>query len=292
MLGLHGHMCKKISIGLFGCFSLFSNAAVYAATVPWVGTADYTAAPGASGDEDTVVNFSSYDFSNGGVVLIKPNVVATNGQYNVGDTFTGYYQTYVANHTLSGVTVASPNLNTTGSGSGYELTLAAVFTEQVVSVDALGNATFAITGGNANLYFDTNPDYSFVSDSGFTNGTSILNGSITGGSGSFISNAGIGVTAINLNIGNLGYDHNIYTPNTISGGDGIFTLQINPTGVTSTVSSVNGQTVALGDTLLQADGNLNLSTVPIPTAIWLLSPAVIGILVLTRRKHNEMDAIV
>ena len=276
---------SKILIGAFClvCANLSLSGGAHASVVPWTGTADYSAAPGGAGIGDVVGPFSSYDFSNGGVVLLQPSTVANTNAYTVGDIYAGSYQSYVVGHTLNGNTVSSPNLNVTGSGGGYELTIAATFSERVSSVDASGNALFDVLGGNANLYFDPTPDRNFSTDSGFTDGASILAGSITGGSGAFLPAPGAGFSSISLAIGNFNYDHNVYSPADISGGNGIFTLQINPSGVTSTVSSVMGNTVNQGDLLLQADGSLDLVAVPLPGAAWLLGSALAGFVGIGRR---------
>jgi len=272
-------------IGLL-CINALAMGVSHASMVPWVGTADYQLAPGAAGDEDIVGPFSSYDFSSNGVVLIKPAAVASAGSFTVGDTYTGYYQSYVNSHNnLLGQAVPSPNLNNT-----YELTVAANFNERVTGVDASGNAVFQIIDGVANIYFDTAPNRNFATDSGFTDGSSIIQGTISGGSGAFLTSVGVGFSSIDLTIGNLGYDHNVFDPATINGGDGIFTLQINPSGVTSVTSSVMGHGVNAGDSLLQADGNLNLLAVPLPPTAWLLGGALAGLLGFARRRPDALPA--
>jgi hypothetical protein len=40
-----------------------------AAVVPWIGTADYTAAPTSAGDEDVAGPFDTYDFGMGAAVI-------------------------------------------------------------------------------------------------------------------------------------------------------------------------------------------------------------------------------
>jgi hypothetical protein len=263
---------------LLTCCALwgFSHSAS-ALTVPWVGTADYTTVVGAA-DGDVVGPFDSYDFSNGGVVLIEPDVVTGSG-FQVGDTYRGYYQSYVTQHTLSGATASSSKLN-----ANYELTVAAAFTQQVTAIDAFGNATFAVTGGSAGLFLDSNGAtlHDFSTDSGFSDGTAILNGTVSGGGGTFFSGAGFGVTGIDLTIGAFDYNAAVFDPDTIAGANSIFTLRINPNGVTSGVTSVQGNAVNSGDLLLEADGNLNLVAVPLPPAALLLASAFIPLLGISR----------
>lgn len=268
------------------------------AAVPWNGYADYKLATGATGDESIVGPFSSFDFSNNGVVLIKPDA-PDYGAFAVGQTFTGYYQSYVSGHSSSGMAIDSGSMNTQGAlgdGSGYEITVLTTFTQEVTSVLNYANtsvATFNITGGSTALYFDTTPDFSFSADSGFddsgiTDGGVILSGVISGGASQFLTTAGVagfGVTSIDLSIGLLDYDASVFSPQTISGGDTIFTMQINPGGVTSLVSSVQGNAVMSDDMLLQADGSLNLTTVPLPSSMVLLGTVLIGLVSFSTRRH-------
>lgn len=267
------------------CLGALLAPMTHAAPVSWVGTADYTAASGATGDEDTISAFNSYDFSSGGLVLIRPTNVAGTG-FTVGDTYTGFYQAAVSNHMLGSETVSSPNLNTTGSGSGYELTIGANFDERVISVDAFGNPTFEVTGGTASVYFDTTPDMNVTAGTGFDDGDAILTGDIIGGGGTFLTNTGTGVSSISLAISPSGFDPAVFDPDTMAGGQGVFTLQANP-GVTSQVTGVLGNQVGSTDLVLTADGNLDLLAVPLPAPVWLLGMALAGLGVVARRNRNE-----
>ncbi|MDT8383303.1 MAG: flocculation-associated PEP-CTERM protein PepA [Gammaproteobacteria bacterium] len=268
---------------LLACGALmgFSQSAS-ALTVPWIGTADYTSVIGATNGE-IVGPFNSYDFSNGGVVLIQPDVVSGSG-YQIGDTYRGYYQSLVTQHMLSGDMVSSPKLN-----NNYELTVTTEFTQQVTAVDAYGNASFAVTGGNARLFLDGNGAtlHNFGTDSGFNDGTVIMTGTVSGGGGTFFSGAGFGVTGIDLTIGAFDYNAAVFDPGTISGANSIFTMRINPFGVTSGVSSVQGNAVNSGDLLLEADGNLNLMAVPLPPALLLLATSILGLMGFSRRSDKK-----
>lgn len=263
---------------------------VHAAMVPWEGTANYLAASTAGGDEDSVGPFSSYDFASGGVVLVRPTSIANPGFFTVGDTYQGLYQSYVTRHMLGSDTVASANLNTTGSGAGYELTIGADFTEEVVGVDSFGNPTFAVTGGSASVYFDTNPNMSFATGTGFDDGSPILTGTITGGSGTYLAAQGLGVSSIDLAVAASGFDAAVFEPDTIAGSEGVFTLQFNPNGPTSQISAVLGNQVSTGDLLLEADGNLNLLAVPLPAPLWLLGTALAGLIVTARRNSSNNNS--
>jgi len=275
-----------VGLGLVAAVTVCQPA--YAA-IPWVGSADYTLAPNADGGEEKISSFDNYDFANG-VALIQAVHQASADRFTVGDTFRGFYQSYVNAHLLGGVSADNSPTKLDKNGTlqgdlGYELTIIASFTSTVTGVDANspGNSGFfSVTNGTSSLNFDTNPNYSFIGDSGFTDGTSIITGSVVGGSGSFLSPFGTGFSDITLNIAPSGFDANVYNPPTINGGDGIFTLRINNTGTgpSAGVTTVLGKS---GGQLLEADGNLFLFAVPEPLSLLLVGSAAIGLVVLRRR---------
>lgn len=242
----------------------------------WQGTADYFSAPAASGvDEAQVGPFDTYDFGAGvSLIVSDPSNPSS---------FTGYYQTYVAGHQLNGLGINTSQLDTSGgigfSGvdNGFELTLTSVFFGTYT--DPL-TGKFNITGGNSSLYFDTNPNYSFLSDTGFDDGTAILSGSITEGKGLIFTfpGGGIGVNQLDLSFsGILGsYDSNVYIPATIDGGEALFSITLNNPVLLTGISSVMGQNASAG-VLAAADGSLTLTAVPVPAAVWLLASGLIGL---------------
>lgn len=275
---------QLMTIGGMCLGALLLAPATHAATMSWTGTADYKAAPGATGTEDNVGPFNGYDFSSGGMVLIRPETVSSSTGFKTGDTFTGFYQASVNNHMLGLTPVASPNLNNMGSGSGYELTIGANFTEKVASVDTFGNPTFQVTGGDTSIYFDPHPNHNSNTGTGFTDGKAIITGKITGGGGTFLANTGVGVSSINVAF--TGFDPAVFKPGTLAGGQGVFTLQANP-GLTSQVTGILGNTVRNGDIVLSADGNMELLAVPLPAPVWLLGVALAGLGVVARRTSNR-----
>lgn len=265
---------------------------VYSATVssPWVGTANYQAAPGAGGDEGVAVGpFSNYDFSSGGALLLKPNNVTSAGAFTVGDTYNAYYQSYVTQHVDKfGNTINSAALNTSGSrgaGTGYELTVAGWFSQQITAV-AGGIPIFSIIDGAARVFFDTTPDYNFSADTGFANGANILTGNVQSGSGYLVPFTA-GADNVTLHVGGANYDPNVYDPDTISSAAADITLRLNPFGVTSGITSVAGNVYnPATDTLMQADGNLDLFAVPVPAAFWLLVSSLVSGWMFVRRKKD------
>lgn len=279
-------------VATLATLALFPINKTIAQSVPWIGTADYTTVAQAQGDEDVVGPFDSYDFSDGGVALIQQSS-GIPGSFSVGDAFTGYYQSYLISHSLGGLSVASPNLNVMGSGTGYSITIAAWFTEEVIAVDGLGNPTFMVTGGQADVYLDSTPDFNVASDTGFTDGDLLLSGEIVGGGGSFVGFLGVGFGNISVEYGNLGfYDTNVFSPETLLLTDSVFTLRINESqgGVVDQVrtgsNSVMGNTVGAFDSLFEADGNMSLVAVPLPAAFWLMGSALVGLVTIARRKTS------
>jgi len=241
-------------------------------------SADYTQALATDGDEGVVADFNLFDFAVG-AALTKAVSVTTPGTITVGDTFKGHYQSYVASHQLNGVVQSALGLNTTGAGAGYELTVIAEYDEVILSVGLDGSFTSEVTGGSASLLFDTSPDYSFTSDTGFSDGETILTGAITGGRSLIIPAVGAGFALLEVTVTDQNAD--IFSPD-IASLNGVFTLALNGNSVAG-VTSVLGNPIAAGDVLLGADGNLEVQPVPLPAAAWLLGSALVGMTTLGRR---------
>jgi hypothetical protein len=241
------------------------------AAVNWSGTANYTVAPGAQLDEEAVGPFDTYDMG-AGVVLLK-----NTGGIN----YSGVYQSYVTNHELASVPVLAAKLNNT-----YELTMVANFTETVTAVGG-GASVINVSGGTFNLYFDSTADHNFGTDSGFTDGASILSGTILSGVGSAVSAGGMvfGVTDITVQINS--YNTAVFEPDTIAGADGIFTLRLGSpydAALLGSVNSVNGNAVNPGDYLFAADGNIALAVPEAETyGMMLAGLGLVGFMVSRRR---------
>lgn len=261
--------------------------AVFAST-SWIGTADYTKAPGATGDEVKVGPFDTYDFG-AGIALVKPNT-----SISIGQSFSGYFQTMVDGHFLASQGINVPQLNISGTGNGFELTLVSHFSGVYTGVTS--NAlSFDITTGDAGLYFDTTPNYSFANDSGFSDGAAILTGSIKGGLGSILMPTviGIGVEQVTLDFSGIfgSYDTNVYSPNTIGGGSALFSIKTKtPFNITPVINQVaNGANTvlgvsAIGGQLAELDGTLQLTAVPVPAAAWLFGSGLLGLLTAGKRR--------
>ena len=243
------------------------------AATTWEGTADYGV--------ETVGPFDGYDFGVGLVLLKAAPGSGSPTSPSVGDIYNGYLQTFVTGHSLGFAGVTAPNLNITGEGAGYELTMRADFQEEITNVTE-SNVDFIITGGTAEIYLDGSPNYNFLTDSGFTDGNAILNASIVGGSGTVFGGR-LGVTSIDVMV--TGYDSNVFSPATILGGSSVFTLQLTD-GTTdfSGITSIQGNSVDMGDFLVSVDGNLTLSEIPVPAAVWLFGSGLLGLVGMARRR--------
>lgn len=232
----------------------------------WAGTADYTQAPGSSGDEDVVGPFDTYD-AGAGVVLLKSAGTTGSGPSLVSN-FNGFYQSFITNHELAGTIAAAPNLNST-----YELTAVASFTESVTAAGAI-----TVTGGNFAIYLDTNPNRNFNTDTGFTDGDAILTGNIIGGTG--VANSGFSFGATNITIAITSFNAAVYQPPTITSGGGIFTLRMNDpldASFLNPITSVMGNGVASGDLKYAADGYIALAVPEAKTyAMMLAGLALVG----------------
>lgn len=262
-----------VTAALLAASGFVMASAQAAPPVNWVGFANYTVGPGATGDEETVGPFDTYDFARG-VVLLQ-DTTATTGA----DTYSGYYQSYVTNHQLGGVLVPADGLNT-----NYEVTVTAWFKE-TVNPDGV---TFSLTDGGVNLWFDTTPDYNFNTDSGFSNDGAILTGTILSGNGALFNIGGRGVGFTDLTVRVDSYDTTVFEPDTIASGSSIFTLSLNNpadeaflTPITSVMGNIYNST---SDLKLAADGSLVLQIPEAKTyAMMLAGLGMIGFMVLRRR---------
>ncbi|MEJ2644417.1 MAG: flocculation-associated PEP-CTERM protein PepA, partial [Gammaproteobacteria bacterium] len=211
----------------------------------------------------------------------------------VNDIYNGIFQTYISNNLYQGSPITSQgNLNDFSGPTGgtpYELTLAGNFTEKVTGTSGSG-VNFDLTSGTASIYASSNVNYSFKTDTGFTDGTPILQGKIISGTGSFGS-FGFGVTSLTLKVTN--YDSGVYSP-AVGGANAVITLQgkgapgAGYTGFLDSVTSVGSTPYqpSNGDVLLSSAGNMALTPVPLPAAIWLFGSGLVGLVGISRRRRR------
>lgn len=279
---------------LYPKFLLAAGAIIIAptvsASVPWIGTANYLVAPDAEADEASVGPFDTYDFG-AGIGLIKSVGPAT-----VGGSFNGWFQTMVNSHILNGAGITVPQLNTSGNGSGFELTVISQFTGTYTSL-AGGLLGFTINSGSASVIFDTSPDYNFGTDQGFIDGSAILAGNINGGSGFVNTNIGYGFESVTMDMSGAFslVDPNVYNPSNIDGGTALFSVSVKTpntnTPVINTIMAgnqkVHGQNVS-GGQLFELDGNLQLTAVPLPAATWLFLSGLMGLLTISSKNRRRL----
>jgi hypothetical protein len=249
------------ALGLLSMMGIAGNA-MAATPAVWVGTADYTLAPGGTAaNAEKVGPFNEFDFSSKGVTLLKAGVA---------NNYDGYYQSFVNQHFLDGVIALSPKLN-----NSYELTVAASFHEVVSGTNPLD---IQLTGGDFNMYFGDSANHNFNTDFGFTDGASILHGTIIAGSGLLnfkpSSTTASGYSELTIHVDS--YNTSVFDPATIASGDSIFTLRVNNSldgSFLNPIGSVMGHSynAANGDLKVASDGNLVLSVPEPETYAMMLS---------------------
>lgn len=236
--------------------TVFAAPSVMADTV----SADYNSIPGSGLDAATIAAFDTFDFGNG------LGVLSDNGN----GTFTGFYATYVTGHQLNGSTLNMPQLdvsgglNFSGTGNGFELTMVSSFVG-AYTTNQFGSLNFDILGGTAQMYFDTNPNYSFGNFGTFADGVKIMEGNLTSGHGTLLTAFNFGVSELTFDFGpvlNAPFDPAILA------GTALFTMR------------------GIGPGLFSSDGSLTLvaAPVPVPAAAWLMGSALLGLVSVGRRK--------
>lgn len=267
---------NKVLLASLLAASSFAATPAHALT-NWVGTANYTQSANPIAGADVVGPFDTYDGGVGVVLLKTTSVVGTTVNLD------GFYQSYINQHTLAGSPVASPNLD-----ASYELTVVANFTESADSSGAIN----INPGGTFGLYLDNVKDRSFATDSGFDNGDLILQGIITGGTGTSINSGSMIFGVTNIDIAVTGYDTNVYNPDNIAAGGGIFTLRLGSnldepllSQVTLGAGTVQGNSVAgTGNFLFAADGYTALAVPEAQTyAMMLAGLGLVGFMARRRK---------
>jgi len=135
---------------------------------------------------DGILNFTGVDWQSNGTGYVQGFDLTGANVAGDTDTFTFTYQAF-AGSILGGS--PTPNLDVASPGPAvgtYELTTIAVITETATCVNN-GCSTISISSDSGTFFinFDTSPDANQAAGTGFTDGTTIISGTINAGTSIF-----------------------------------------------------------------------------------------------------------
>src|SRR5688572_29573946 len=207
----------------------------------------------------------------------------------VGQQLTFLYQANLVSATApNGSTIALPGLNTT-----YEYTITASINETVTGFGEIGGvqiATFSLTGGTMNIYFDVAANADTAAGTGFDDGLEVLTGTVESGDSifSFITsganaNTGQGSSTTLIVIAPLDYNQAFFITPILHDLD--FTTQLKyPAGTSTTVCFFCGgagfgpfTNFDSGDLLLKADASNIFTSVPEASSLLLFGTGLLGL---------------
>jgi hypothetical protein len=217
-----------------------------------------------------------------------------------GQQLTFLYQSNLVSATApNGSTISLPNLNGTTAATNYEITIVAVINEVITGFNVIGGqqiATFSLTGGTMNMYFDTASNVNIAAGTGFDDGTQVLTGTVQSGSSLFAFdpsiNGGQGSSTTLIIISPLAYDQNFFQTTLLHDLD--FTTQLKfPAGTSTTTcffcggaGGVFGDFTNISGLLLKADASNIFTAEKVPEAgsLVLFGSGLLGLVTFLRRR--------